>query len=172
MYTSEQMSLCIYQCIYIYIYIYIYISMFISIFIYLPIYLLVLILHLLISSMHFVWLGLIPKLWLLRSLTSSINYFFVHFLCDLHLDIIVQTHWMSSVAPLKRGEKPCQGSGKLTDCKTDYNFVLILSLCMQLWKQYAFPVITTMTLGIRCTVTHCWYQWTKKGSISLANTVI
>ena len=41
-----------------------------------------------------------------------------------------------------------------------------------LWKQCVLPVITTtalwqlMHLGPWCTVTHCWYQWTKECSTS------
>ena len=41
---------------------------------------------------------------------------------------------------------------------------------MQPWKQCALPVITTMALwqpmhlGTWCTVTHCWYRWTKDSS--------
>ena len=39
---------------------------------------------------------------------------------------------------------------------------------MQSWKQCLLPVITTMALwqlmhlSTWCTVTHCWYQWTKE----------
>ena len=41
---------------------------------------------------------------------------------------------------------------------------------LQSWKQCAIPVITTTALwqlihlGTWCTVTHCWYQWTKECS--------
>ena len=49
---------------------------------------------------------------------------------------------------------------------------------MQSWKQFALLVITTialwqfMHLGTWCTVTHCWYQWTKECSTSQARTLI
>ena len=43
---------------------------------------------------------------------------------------------------------------------------------LQSWKQCALPVIATMALcqlihlGTWCTVTHCWYQWTKEWSMT------
>ena len=49
---------------------------------------------------------------------------------------------------------------------------------MQSWKQNVLLVITTMALWqlmyLRqwCTVTHCWYQWTKDCSTSQARSII
>ena len=52
------------------------------------------------------------------------------------------------------------------------------SVYMQSWKQCILPVTTRMALwqlmllGTWCTVTHCWYHWTKECSTSYARGII
>ena len=58
-------------------------------------------------------------------------------------------------------------------CIYVYIYIYIyIYIYMFSWKQRALPLITTMAprqpmhFGTWCTVTHCWYQWTKECSAS------